>query len=703
MLGLPLTFAAPLVLAALAALPAIWWLLRVTPPQPRRIDFPPLRILADLLPQRETPARTPWWLLALRLALAALLILAAAGPIWNPAAGGGGRGPLLLVVDNGFTAAHDWRERSAFAIERTEAAGRDGRAVALIGTAERPGALQAAAPADSARAVAGAETSAASGRSARPSARHRGFPEGERRRRDRLDQRRRRRRRGRRLHAGPRARRGRRLRHRSSRPIAPPRSRSPESTTPPASFACGSCAPRRTAATRHGPGARSQEPAARRRALRLRGRRDGDGGALRPADRGAQRHRPDRDPRGGLGRRRGPRGRARQAPPGRPRCSAAPPTRRSPFSRRPTTSPGRSAPTPRCARAAARSRRRSRTTSTSRSRCWCSPMSGALDRETLGRVTQFVEGGGLLLRFAGSRLAGGNDELVPVRLRRGGRNLGGTLSWDTPKTLSPFTRESPFFGLDVPADLGVRRQILAEPDGDLADEDLGLAAGRDADRHGGQARRGPDGAVPRHRRHDLVEPAALGPVRRHAPPRRGARRRAGRHRGRGPQRRRRRRSRRASPSTASAPTSRRPRPPAPSPAPSRSAPATSTRRASTARSTAASPSTRCRGRPAERLELRAAERPRRSPRRGAHPRPPRAAPSLAAVALFLLDTLISLWLSGHLANLGRRVRRGRRGDGDRRHGSAIAASGAPAPSSRRRPADRQGDRRPRRSSRGSPT
>src|SRR5918994_6244726 len=121
MLGLPLTFAAPLVLAALAALPAIWWLLRVTPPQPRRIDFPPLRILADLLPQRETPARTPWWLLALRLALAALLILAAAGPVWNPTAGGGGQGPLLLIVDNGFTAAHDWRGGSALAVEGAEA------------------------------------------------------------------------------------------------------------------------------------------------------------------------------------------------------------------------------------------------------------------------------------------------------------------------------------------------------------------------------------------------------------------------------------------------------------------------------------------------------------------------------------------------------------------------------------------------------
>ena len=108
MFGLPLTFAAPLVLTALAALPAIWLLLRITPPQPRRVDFPPLRILADLLPERETPARTPWWLLLLRLCLAAFLILAASGPVWNPAAVDGARGPLLLLVDNGFTAAPAW-------------------------------------------------------------------------------------------------------------------------------------------------------------------------------------------------------------------------------------------------------------------------------------------------------------------------------------------------------------------------------------------------------------------------------------------------------------------------------------------------------------------------------------------------------------------------------------------------------------------
>src|SRR5918994_2276196 len=105
MLGLPLTFAAPFVLTALAALPAIWLLLRVTPPQPRRIAFPPLRILLDLLPQKETPARTPWWLLLLRLTIAALLILAASRPVWNPSAGAASRGPLLLIVDNGFSAA----------------------------------------------------------------------------------------------------------------------------------------------------------------------------------------------------------------------------------------------------------------------------------------------------------------------------------------------------------------------------------------------------------------------------------------------------------------------------------------------------------------------------------------------------------------------------------------------------------------------
>ncbi|MGA8602508.1 MAG: DUF4159 domain-containing protein, partial [Beijerinckiaceae bacterium] len=83
------------------------------------------------------------------------------------------------------------------------------------------------------------------------------------------------------------------------------------------------------------------------------------------------------------------------------------------------------------------------------------------------RLESFVEDGGVLVRFAGTRLAGSSDDLVPVALRRGGRTLGGSLSWDTPKKLAPFERGSPFFGLSVPDEVTVTRQVLAEPEAGL--------------------------------------------------------------------------------------------------------------------------------------------------------------------------------------------------------------------------------------------
>ena len=49
--GLPLAFAEPLVLLGLLSLPVLWWLLRLIPPRPRRIDFPPTRLLLDIAPQ----------------------------------------------------------------------------------------------------------------------------------------------------------------------------------------------------------------------------------------------------------------------------------------------------------------------------------------------------------------------------------------------------------------------------------------------------------------------------------------------------------------------------------------------------------------------------------------------------------------------------------------------------------------------------
>src|SRR5580658_1793895 len=106
-------FASPWLLAALVALPVIWWLLRVTPPAPRRVVFPPFRLLLGLEAPQETPARTPWWLLLLRLIAAASLIAAFAEPTIGRAAKSIARGPLVLFVDNDWAAAQMWRNRDA--------------------------------------------------------------------------------------------------------------------------------------------------------------------------------------------------------------------------------------------------------------------------------------------------------------------------------------------------------------------------------------------------------------------------------------------------------------------------------------------------------------------------------------------------------------------------------------------------------------
>ncbi len=92
-----------------------------------------------------------------------------------------------------------------------------------------------------------------------------------------------------------------------------------------------------------------------------------------------------------------------------------------------------------------------------------------------------------VLRFAGPRLAAGGDDFFPVRLRRGGRTLGGALSWDHPKPLAPFDESSPFFGLTPPAEATVSRQVLAEPERGPARQDLGAARRRHASGHGGKA------------------------------------------------------------------------------------------------------------------------------------------------------------------------------------------------------------------------
>jgi uncharacterized protein DUF4159/aerotolerance regulator-like protein len=130
-----LAFASPWVLAALAALPVIWWLLRVTPPAPHRLPFPAIRLLFGLKPREETPARTPWWLLALRILAAALVIIALAGPVIESGSALPGSGPVLLVMDNGWASAADWPKRIQAANVALDRAAHQNRRAALLATA----------------------------------------------------------------------------------------------------------------------------------------------------------------------------------------------------------------------------------------------------------------------------------------------------------------------------------------------------------------------------------------------------------------------------------------------------------------------------------------------------------------------------------------------------------------------------------------
>jgi hypothetical protein len=139
----PIAFLSPWLLAGLLALPVIWWLLRTIPPRPRRLEFPPTRILVGIENREKTPAQTPWWLTLIRMAAAALVILALAEPVLNPNSEKAlsGSGPVVLVVDNGWASAAQWGART-FMIERliAEAEGQS-RPLLIVPTANPTKAL----------------------------------------------------------------------------------------------------------------------------------------------------------------------------------------------------------------------------------------------------------------------------------------------------------------------------------------------------------------------------------------------------------------------------------------------------------------------------------------------------------------------------------------------------------------------------------
>ena len=143
----PIGFTAPWLLLGLVALPILWILLRAVPPAPIRRRFPGVALLLGLTDDERQSDRTPWWLLLLRLLAVAAVILGFAGPILNPQSDRGGSGPLLILADGTWADARDWATR----LDRIDAllddaarTGRTARVVALTDPASFDTAFQSA-------------------------------------------------------------------------------------------------------------------------------------------------------------------------------------------------------------------------------------------------------------------------------------------------------------------------------------------------------------------------------------------------------------------------------------------------------------------------------------------------------------------------------------------------------------------------------
>ncbi|MBI1206686.1 MAG: DUF4159 domain-containing protein [Azospirillum sp.] len=472
MLGLgPVAFAAPWVLGALIVLPVLWWLLRVTPPAPRRQPFPAIELLRDLVAREETPARTPLWLILLRMVLVSLVILALAGPLLNPSRGLSGGGPILLVVDNGWAAARHWEDRRQALDDALNQAEREHREVIVLTTAApapgagRPVAEPPAAagpmtasdarrlvqglapqpwPADRAGALA-AVKALKLGRAAASLWLSDGLSDGREQALATQLQR-----------LGPVA------------VLADGGARLPHLLLPPSPQGGGLSARVVRAATgapevvalrlSGGDGrliARAVAAFAadaataeasfelplelRNQAADLRLESEATVGAVVLFDNSWRRH-----PVGLVS--------------GRAEADAQPLLSDLFYLERALAPFGEV-------------RRGSVGDLLQRDLAMLVLADvGSLTATEIMPLQTWVEHGGVLVRFAGPRLAQGVDSLVPVRLRLGDRALGGALSWSEPARLAAFPETGPFRGLRLPEDVTVARQVLAEPAPDLADK-----------------------------------------------------------------------------------------------------------------------------------------------------------------------------------------------------------------------------------------
>ena len=490
----PLAFAAPWMLLGLASLPILWWLLRVSPPSPKRVRFPAIQLLLGLSDEEETPAHTPLWLLLLRLALTALIVVALADPLWNPVSRAPGQGPMLIIVDDSWAAGPGWAKRDATMTALIETARRQNRPVAVTGTVATTDTSSltflSAADADAKRRAL----------KPRPIAPNRGALL------DRLQKE---------IGAAPEAPEvywisdgldhG-DLDHGGSdhgdgalfaagladlagsgglHLIEPKKGDTALALLPPAAASGGpmTLVVRRADAqtTRTGQiTAFSEEGQRLARApftfnpadleadatidlpLELRNRiarlsidQERSAGATVLLD--------ERWRRRAVGLITG---RA---------LEAAQPLLSDLYYLERALKPYAEIRTPRPAPAQ---------TEQTDTGSQTSEIAGLLDQgisililADVGQISDddiellaaWMDKGGVLVRFAGPRLAGQADPLVPTPLRGGGRALGGALSWTNPQSLSPFEASSPFYGLEIPPDVTVSRQVLAQPGPTVSD------------------------------------------------------------------------------------------------------------------------------------------------------------------------------------------------------------------------------------------
>ncbi len=460
-----LAFAAPGMLALLLVLPVIYWLLRLIPPLPRIVRFPAIRLLIGLEPTEQTPMKMPWWLMLLRMLVATALILAIAKPLLNPQAELPGKGPLLLVIDDGWAAAPGWTTRIAHAERLIQRADRAGRPVVLMGTAPQPldapavrrGALRPEEartilralkpkPWPTDRAAAAAEIDKMKiDRSAYAVWLSDGLDEaGSDKLGDRLKQ-----------FSGlevvlpdaattplvllPPDAEGRDLKVRALRPVAD----GPRTTAIQASDEQGHVVARVEiafpATSTRGEGVLPAPAELRNRMARLDIEHQGGAGSTVLLD---ERHR--RRPVAILGEQS---------------TAAGQPLLQEVYYLQRALDPYVSLTIG------------DRDTVLHRSTAvLLIPDSAVPSEADRDAISKWIERGGVAVRFAGPNLAAGGDNLVPTPLRLGDRALGGVMSWGKPAALAEFPANSPFVGIPIPKDVRISQQVLAEPTPDLADK-----------------------------------------------------------------------------------------------------------------------------------------------------------------------------------------------------------------------------------------